>query len=269
MITVSSLLFMIMIELLAVTTIVSILLATLILVNKQRDKKIAAELIQKVKEDDMRRVEETNKIMLHNFGFEEDAAEEIAVQVGREERRFYQNVINFYLRRDARAFDNLNISFEGAVEPYRSLKPPGVGGASGGAVNESEEIERLNVENKRLSEEISVTMETMGRMLSEYSTMFGEGKDSAQGKDQPAKQAAEQDAKAEDAKEQDQADVEATDSEAVAEEVTSEPEDDTVAEDAEEEIPLVEEMDDLSDLDPRDDDLDKNNGPENPDELLG
>lgn len=259
MITISSLWFMIMLELLVVTTIVSVLLVTLTLVNKQRDKKVAAELIQKVKEDGIRRVEETKKIMLNNFGFDDDAAEEIAVHVGREERRFYQYVINFYLRRDAGAFDNLNISFEGAVEPYRGLKPPGLAGSPGGSMSESEEVERLNLENKRLSEEISITMQTMGRMLSEYSSMFADG---AKFNEQPAKQAAaeivptNEEVMIEDAKEQDHADAEAVDT-------------DSNAEDPEPDLPMVEEMDDLSDLDPRDEDLDKVRGPENPDELLG
>ncbi len=266
MITISSLLFMIVLELLVVTTIVSVLLVVLTLISKQRDKKIAVELIEKVKEDGIRRVEETKKIMLNNFGFDENMAEEVAVQVGREERKFYQNVINFYLRRDARAFENLNISFEGAVDPYRSLKPPGLGGGSGGSQSESQEIERLNKENKRLSEEISITMQTMGRMLSEYSAMFAEG---AKDKEQPAKQAPEEAAKTAEVKEQDQTAADSSDSEVVAKADTAEADEQDVAEEIERNMPIVEEMDDLSDLDPRDDDLDMSNGPENPDELLG
>ena len=264
MITISSLWFMILLELLVVTTIISVLLVVLTLISKQRDKKVAAELILKVKEDGIRRVEETKKIMLNNFGFDDDMAEEVAVQVGREERKFYQNVINFYLRRDARAFDNLNISFEGAVEPYRSLKPPGLGGGAGGAQGESQEIERLNKENKRLSEEISITMQTMGRMLSEYSSMFAEG---AKDNDNTSSQAA--DAKMEDNKEQVQPVTALSDSEVFTETDRSEVDEQTTAEEINEGLPIVEEMDDLSDLDPRDDDLDKSNGPENPDELLG
>ncbi len=257
---------MIVLELLVVTTIVSVLLVALTLISKQRDKKVAAELIQKVKEDGIRRVEETKKIMLNNFGFDDDKAEEVAVQVGREERKFYQNVINFYLRRDARAFENLNISFEASVDPYRSLKPPGSGGGSGGSQEESKEIERLNMENKRLSEEISITMQTMGRMLSEYSAMFAEG---AKDKEQPAKPATQEAAKAVEIKEQDKPATDSSDSEGVAEVDAAAGDEQTVAEEIERNMPIVEEMDDLSDLDPRDDDLDRNNGPENPDELLG
>ena len=37
------------------------------------------------------------------------------------------------------------------------------------------EIEALRAENLRLSEELTVTMETMSRMLSEYSTLFAGG----------------------------------------------------------------------------------------------
>jgi hypothetical protein len=41
--------------------------------------------------------------------------------------------------------------------------------------SDDEEVAKLKEENERLSEELRVTMDTMGRMLNEYSTMFSGG----------------------------------------------------------------------------------------------
>jgi hypothetical protein len=177
--TISSLWLMILVELLVVTTLASAVLIVLKILRERRDRAVAVLLVQRIKEDGPRRSVETKKLMQQKFGFDEDAAAEIAQKTGREEKKFYQGVINFYLRRDAVGFENLNIDFEAAVDPYRTLQPPGSGGdASTGevvAVNESDEIRRLKIENKRLTDEVGVTMQTMSRMLDEYSSMFAGG----------------------------------------------------------------------------------------------
>jgi DNA-binding ferritin-like protein len=64
------------------------------------------------------------------------------------------------------------------VAPYRTLEPPletASAASASGDINESAEMLRLQEENKRLSEEVRITMETMGRMLNEYSAMFAGG----------------------------------------------------------------------------------------------
>ncbi len=240
MVTISSLWFMIMIELLIATTLVSVLLIAFAIMRKLRDRKVAVSIINKVKEDEARRIAETKKIMLHKFGFDDERAEELAVKIGREERAFYQEVINMYLRRDANALDNLNITFEATVDPYRTLQPPGGGGSASLPANDYKEMKRLKEENKRLSEEIAVTMQTMGRMLSEYSAMFAE-----KAKEQAAN---------------------AREEKVVQEEKTENSAKDVGHVGAN----MIEEMDDLSDLDPQQDkDLKEVAAPENPDELIG
>jgi len=189
--TISSLWLMILIEMLVVTTLATIVLVIIKFIRDGRDRAVAKSLINKIKDDGARRKEETKKLMLKKFGFAEEEAEEIAQKSAREERKFYQNVINFYLRRDAVVFENLNIDFEGAVDPYRNLNPPGIGGSTGAdieAVDESEEIRRLKIENKRLTDEVGVTMDTMSRMLDEYSSMFAGGPSDENDKEETIKQ---------------------------------------------------------------------------------
>jgi len=285
--TISSLWLMILIEMLVVTTLATIVLVVLKFIRDGRDRAVAKSLITKIKQDGARRKAETKKLMLKKFGFEEEKAEEIAQQSAREEMRFYQNVINFYLRRDAVGFENLNIDFEGAVDSYRNLEPPGLGGSSSGgegeAVDESEEISRLKIENKRLTDEVGVTMATMSRMLDEYSSMFAGG--ASDDEEEAATVEAEPEQDADTIADPDDsliAEAETAESGDIFAEQESE-EDDLLAdsesgvEDAEpeaeqqqEDDSLVEEMDDLSDLEPsKDDDLLPDDELENPDELIG
>ncbi len=260
---------MIMIELLIATTLVLVLLIVFTVVRKMRDRKSASQIIHKIKEDEARRTAETKKVMLHKFGFEDAEAEKIAVQIDREERSFYQNVINMYLRRDASALESLDITFEGSVEPYRTLEPPGGGGASDKPVNESEELQRLKEENKRLSEEIGVTMQTMGRMLSEYSTMFAEKAKEQESSLQEEEETQEQigaESEANVNQVEDAEEVAATEAEEENKEAKEDP-----AKDVDNlGSAMIEEMDDLSDLDSQEEkDLKEIEAPENPDELLG
>jgi hypothetical protein len=172
------LLFLIMVELLVVTVAVSIGLAFIWFSRKRRDKKAAVTLVARIKEDRDRRKDETKDILNKRFGFTGDQLEELATTIDREEKRFYQVLINTYLRRDVAVLENIYIEYEGAVNPYRKLEPPleAAPAASGtGDINESAEMLRLKEENKRLSEEVRITMETMGRMLNEYSAMFAGG----------------------------------------------------------------------------------------------
>ncbi|MCP3670446.1 MAG: hypothetical protein GY814_08420 [Gammaproteobacteria bacterium] len=241
MTTISSLWFMLLVEGLIATTLVSVVLVGLTIMREQKDRAATARLVQKIKKDGVRRRDETRKLMQYKFGFEDEVAKEIATQSSREENRFYQNIINCYLQRDAVGFENIYIEFEGMIDHYRSLEPPGCGGggpvAEAVAVDESEEIRRLTIENKRLSDEVGVTMQTMSRMMDEYSSMFAGGSadevDDDQTLEQP--QGDESDADAKDMSEAEQ-------TSAGTEEIVSD-------EPNEESSLMIDGMDDLSDLD--------------------
>lgn len=260
---------MILIELLIATTLVSMLLIALGVMRRLRGRKAATLLIQKIKEDEGRRITETKKILSHKFGFDDETAAKIAVKISHGERTLYQEVINFYLRRAPSGLENLNLTFEGAVDPYRTLDPPGRDG-SGKSPGDAKEMQRLKEENKRLSEEIGVTMQTMGRMLSEYSAMFSQkAEDAAKEITENAK--SDEDSVPGDDHAEEAAQVEMQDSEAKE----SQSGDEGQAEDSSDAAShlggkMVEEMDDLSDLDPQEDkDLQDIKAPDNPNELLG
>ncbi|PLY11886.1 MAG: hypothetical protein C0631_18700 [Sedimenticola sp.] len=177
MIEVSTLWLMILVELLLLTTVVSVLFFIKALRNKRKDRMAAQSLVESIKKDDPRRLLETQNILTSRFGLSADAAEAAAKKISREERLFYQTFMKIYLNRDTLTLPNLNVDFEAAVAPYRSLElesgsQPVGSGDSVAQGDQSEELQRLHDENERLSEELGITMETMARMLNEYSAMF-------------------------------------------------------------------------------------------------
>lgn len=190
---IDSFLFLLLVELLLVTSTVAITVVVVSMSRKQKDKRAVRSLVYRIKEDRSRRKDETRDLLVSRYGLDEDVAKELSTQIDRGERYFYQTMINTYMHRDHLLLENLNVEFESSVEPYRTLEVKGLArvmeveseseaeelpAAGGEAGGDSAECERLRVENARLSQELRITMETMGRMLNEYSNMFGGGADS-------------------------------------------------------------------------------------------
>ena len=171
-------LFLLLVELLLVTTALAVTVLVVTLSRKKKDKQAARTLVGRIKEDLPRRKEETQGVLVSRYGLDEDAAKELSTQIDRGERAFYQMMINTYLKRDRLVLENLNVEFEGSVEPYRSLEVKGLAKvkevapepeaealSTAAAVSDgggdSAECERLKVENTRLSQELRITMETI------------------------------------------------------------------------------------------------------------
>ena len=90
----------------------------------------------------------------------------------REELRLLQRFADTYRRRDSASAAQFQLDVEAALAPYLDLSGAGGAAAVPEATVDLSEMEALRERNVRLSEELSVTMDTMSRMLSEYSTMF-------------------------------------------------------------------------------------------------
>lgn len=179
MIEVSKLLLLVLGELFIVSLIVAIVFAYLAFSKRQRDRSAVKQLVARIKEDSDRREQETRKVMEERYGFEGAELEEAVKKIRREEKAFYQVLIDVYLKRNTEAVPNLSVDYESSVDTYRTLEIPRGSTAavadSAGDGADPEEIMLLKEENQRLADELQVTMDTMGRMLSEYSLMFAGG----------------------------------------------------------------------------------------------
>jgi len=177
---ISTLLLLSLAELLLVAVIASAALVVMGIMKKRRDRSAVRILVKHIEEDEGLRQQEIRKFLQDNFGRAGGALESSAKKIRQEEKRFYQTLINLYLKRDSVAMETLHLAFDGAVKPYRVLeipKPDQTGQIEVGP-EDSEALKRLRDDNQHLSEELQITMTTMGRMLNEYKTVFTEGADS-------------------------------------------------------------------------------------------
>lgn len=149
--------------------------------NKRQDYQAARKLVAAIKQDEDRHTTFVHKLLESGYKYEGAELEQTVRNLIGAQKMFYQTLINTYLKRDAETFGHLNITLEALTNIYEQLKVPAVSGASGGGVGSGNDVdlEYLRDKNQRLSEELSETMDTMGRMLSEYSTILEDKPDEA------------------------------------------------------------------------------------------
>lgn len=180
MIEVSKLLLLVLGELLLLSVVYAGIVNFFAVSKRRRERSAIKKLVARIKEDSGRREAETRIIMQERFGLSGENLDKTVHKIAREEKAFYQTVIDVFLRRDTEALQNLSVDYEGSVDAYRTLEipnraEPAEGGD--GSDDHTEELILLQAENQRLTDELQLTMTTMGNMLSEYTQMFASGAD--------------------------------------------------------------------------------------------
>lgn len=144
----------------------------------RRDRDAVAALVGRIKSARPER-EQAITGFLEQVGLAGDTLQHAKVAMLRGEMGLLQRVAGVYRLRDAAAMARINADVYAAFDPYHALSGDGAGSADadgeGQAIVDSSELETLRAENQRLSDELTITMETMSRMLNEYSTMFAPG----------------------------------------------------------------------------------------------
>ncbi len=142
----------------------------------RRDREAIGRLISAVRAGRAEREAAIGSFLAERMGLQGAELDRTRVAMMREELGLLQRFATIYRDRDAGSAAQFHIALQSALAPWFELR----GGGGAGEVSEIDdsELEALRQENKRLSEELSVTMETMSRMLSEYSSMFA-GSDAA------------------------------------------------------------------------------------------
>ena len=145
---------------------------------RRLDRKAIQALVAKVKQKKGEREAAIRKLLSERFKLSDDLLQASSTAMLREELALYQQFANLYAKRDAGAARNFDITFEAVLAPYWSLPEQQVDVAHvqaepSGA--DADELERLTRENHDLREELQVTMDTMSRMLDEYTSMFHGG----------------------------------------------------------------------------------------------
>jgi len=176
-------------EIFAVVFILLFIAWFLAMRQKGRDRQAINELVSRwASQRDTRK--ETLKSMLgSNYALSGSCLERTAAALLNAELRLVNIFSQVYLQRmadEAAVFDKSigasvdayhKLSGSGETTALESADEPGLEAedsvrATVEEVDDEDELGFLRAENKRLTEELRVTMETMSRMLNEYSTMF-------------------------------------------------------------------------------------------------
>lgn len=198
----------ILLELTGVMIVLCLLLGVRASLRRRKEWAAANKLVAALKGEQEARRQEIRSLLASKYGYHGDQLNEKATAISRAEWRFYQTLINIYLKRDAESVVSLHRAFAEATDPYYRLevlaapaaqpaKPPPepppepqqeirpaaprpsavpmnvMGGVE--ALDDFAEMQHLREENERLSEELQITMGTISRMLSEYSSIVGRG----------------------------------------------------------------------------------------------
>ncbi|MBW9256955.1 MAG: hypothetical protein K1566_00345 [Candidatus Thiodiazotropha sp. (ex. Lucinisca nassula)] len=174
MIEISSLSAMIIAEVMLGLVILSGLLLLFTLLRKQRIRKAAHHLAERVQTDKEKRSERLKKLLEEQYQLQSPQLDQTLHGIVQTEMTLYQNMLNGFLKDDQVYLQQIDVDVENLVLAYQALAG-NVSGTGGSDDVSSDEVEALKAENERLAEELKVTMDTMGRMLNEYSTMFADG----------------------------------------------------------------------------------------------
>jgi hypothetical protein len=143
--------------------------------SSRRDSEAIRALIKRIKDASTEREKEVDRFLGQQMGMCGDALEQTKIAILRAQLVLLQRFASVYKKRDAGAAAQFDIDFNAALVPYHALQGSGEGITVEPTAVDTSELEALRAENTRLSDELSVTMETMSRMLNEYSTMFAGG----------------------------------------------------------------------------------------------
>jgi hypothetical protein len=174
MIKVSAFLFWTLAEVALVLFVVLLVLGLYLWWRKRRDYAAAKRLIANVKQAMPQRDAEMQAILGEGYGYAGDRLAGVIAALRKGEMAVYKALLRAYLKRDRHFLTQWHRIFEHAVAPYRSLEVPKGQQKAGTQASEidNRELEALRKKNQELTDELRVTMDTMGRVLGEYSGMF-------------------------------------------------------------------------------------------------
>jgi len=135
----------------------------------RRDREAIQGLVTRIKNARNEREAAIGRFLDEQIGMSGDALMQAKSAMLLAEITLLQRFANIYGKRDALAAAQFDDDITAALAPYHELR------GGGEAVADPSGLNALRAENKSLSDELSVTMATISRMLNEYSTMFVDG----------------------------------------------------------------------------------------------
>ncbi len=186
-----------LLELLAVLSLIPMVWGVLTFLRKRRDRAGVRALIAAVREGKEENARLTRSWLEQEMGLEGAAVTQSMKELGVARTTLFQSIINLYLTRDAGSLAALAGELDALTGGYQALRPvapeakmaAAADEPASAAAPEPEAATDLQRENERLSGELRISKETIGGMLDEYAEMFS-GSDDDKRKEAPEKAAA-------------------------------------------------------------------------------
>lgn len=177
MIEVSSILFSLLTEGFIVLLLVIIVAVFLLFRKKNIDRAAAQKLVKQIKQQSKTRLGETGSFLSEKYRFEGNELEKAVKTIDKAEKKFMQHVINMYLQRDSHKLEVMDASVAELIEAYKELSPVMPEENSSASAEQEEQLNDLREANEKLTEELTITKQTMGNMINEFGNMFGGGQE--------------------------------------------------------------------------------------------
>ncbi|MCI0653586.1 MAG: hypothetical protein L0Y38_06335 [Methylococcaceae bacterium] len=183
MIQISSLLAVFMVEGLAAAILLIAAFAVFIVRRRAGERNAAGNFISHLKQAEAVRSKLLGKAISESCDLEQGKLNAVLAEVNSCEKSLYRKVVQMFLNRDAALLNGIDQSVQALTHPFcrllsevseKSREDPELAAAMESA---KAEIERLKQESQRISKQLSMAMETMDEISSEYSKIFGASKE--------------------------------------------------------------------------------------------
>ena len=183
MIEVSALLFSLLIEGLVALLVVLLAGVFVLIKRKRKDTAAAKQLVDQIKHQSDARIKQMGAYLTEKYQLEGEELSEAIKLIDKSEKRFFQRLINMYLKRDSESVKSIDAWLAELVETYKSFQPAQPDEPKETGVS-MEEFQQLQQTNENLRQELEITKDTMGNMIAEFGNMFGGGADTKLDDDQ-------------------------------------------------------------------------------------
>lgn len=177
MIEISGILLTLLIEGAVFLLIALVVIIIISMKKKKKDRSAASKLVDQIKHQSDARRQSAGAFLKDKYRLEGHDLTKAIEAIDKSEKRFFQKVINLYLKRDAEALSSLDATVAEMIDVYKSLSPVMPDANAKVDKSQQEELEKLREANANLVEELSITKETMANMIAEFGNMFGGGSD--------------------------------------------------------------------------------------------
>lgn len=163
---------------LGVSILLIILMFSLYLRTRRRNRKAVRQLISQIKHQSKIRTEKTGHFLKQIYDLDGEDLKKAVKAIDRQERKFFQKIIDMFLNGDTEMVTTMDAALAELVETYKDLRPNVPEGLENVNLEEIlKEVELLKSENEKLKEELVASKARVEDIIGEFGNMFGGGSD--------------------------------------------------------------------------------------------